>query len=85
MEYLGNIIWHMGYNIVWHGGIVCHVSMDEWYLWMKMWMNFFMNVGNIFFLCKTKQKKKDGNFLCWFIFKNSTNEMLKSYFKSSLY
>ncbi len=32
------------------------------------------------FLWKTKQKKKDGKKLCWFILKNLTHEMLKSYF-----
>jgi len=28
---MGQIIW-------WHGIILCHMFMDEWYLWMKMWM-----------------------------------------------
>jgi hypothetical protein len=48
---------------------------DKW-----KWTNFFMNVGDIFFLWKIEQKKKDGNFLCWFILKILAHEMLKSYF-----
>jgi len=29
-EYQKNILWHMTYNISWHGGIFCHMYMDEW-------------------------------------------------------
>ncbi len=38
-KYLENIIWNVGDNIWWYGGIFFHVFMDEWYLWIKMWMN----------------------------------------------
>jgi hypothetical protein len=33
-KYFENIIWHMGHNIWWSGGIFCHVFIDECYLWM---------------------------------------------------
>jgi hypothetical protein len=77
----------MGQNIWWCGRIVCHVFMDEQYLWMKMWMTnengrTFSWMLAILFLGENLNKKKDGKKLWCFIFKNSTHEMLKSYLKS---
>jgi hypothetical protein len=43
-------------------------------------MNFFMNVGNKCFFVKIEQKKQDRKNLCWFILKNPSHEMFKSYF-----
>jgi hypothetical protein len=86
-KYLENILWHMGQNIRWHGKILCHVFMDEQYLWMKMWRTnengwkFSLTLANFFFGEKLN-KNKNGKKLCWFILKNSTHEMLKSYLKA---
>jgi hypothetical protein len=54
IEYLENIIWHMGQNIWWRRIIFYHLFMDEQYLWM----NFWMNIGNIFFCEKLNQTNK---------------------------
>jgi hypothetical protein len=62
-KYLENILWHMGQNIWWHEKIFDHMFMDEWYLWMKMWMTnengstFSWMLAIYFFLQKIKQKK----------------------------
>jgi hypothetical protein len=68
IKYLENIIWHMRWNILWCRGIFCHMFIDEWYLWMKMWMtnekwiNFFMNVGNKYF-CVKLNKRMEKNYI----------------------
>jgi hypothetical protein len=46
---------------------------------MKM-DDFFHECWPQMFLQKIKQKKQDGKKLCWFVLKNWTHEMLKSYF-----
>jgi hypothetical protein len=37
-KYQENILWHTRQNIWWGGKILCHMAMDEWFLWMKIWM-----------------------------------------------
>jgi hypothetical protein len=48
------------------------MTMDE--LFHEHWQQ-------LFFLQITKQKKQDGKKLCWFVLKNWTHEILKSYFR----
>jgi hypothetical protein len=65
-KYLKNILWHIQ-NIWWHGRIFCHVFVDEWYLWMKMWMIIengwtFSWMLSIFFFCEKLNKKIGWNF-----------------------
>jgi hypothetical protein len=67
-KYLENIIWHMGQNTWWCGGIFCHMFMDEWYLWMKMLMtnengpNFSRMLATNCF-CEKLNKRMEKNYV----------------------
>ncbi len=62
------------------------MSMDEWFLWMKQWVNIILNFGKKRYFCKNLNKKnKVETIYIGFFQNNSTNEMFKSHFKVILH
>jgi hypothetical protein len=52
-KYYEKCFLHIGHNFCWHGKIFCHVSMDEW----SLWINFILNVANKCYFCGKLNKK----------------------------
>ncbi len=57
--------------------------MDESSLWVKIWRNFILNVGNKQYFCKKLNKKNMVEIIyVGFFQNNSTNEVFKLQFKT---
>jgi hypothetical protein len=75
----------MGWNILWCGRILWHVSWMNNILDGKWMANKMDELSNQHwqrnYFCKKLNKRNMIEFSCWFILKNMTHEMLMQYFK----